>query len=57
MDGSKVPKLDGMLALFYQHFWEIVDSDLVQMVVSFLNRGHLSRELCLADMVLVPKVE
>lgn len=31
----KAPGRDGMLAIFYQHCWDIVGSELVDVVLSF----------------------
>lgn len=53
---SKSARPDGMSPLFYQQFWHIVGSEVVAAVQSFLQFGHLSREVCFTHVVLVPKV-
>ena len=32
---------DGMLAIFYQKYWDIVDNDVVSMVLNVLNSNML----------------
>ena len=33
----KAPGLDGMLPLFYQHYWDLVGEEITTSVISFLN--------------------
>ena len=56
MHPSKSPGPDGMTPLFYQRFWHVVGSDVVEAVRSFLQSGYLDKEICFTHVVLVPKV-
>ena len=53
---SKLPGPDGMSPLFYQRFWHVVGLDVVEAVWSFLQSGHLGKEICYTHVVFVPKV-
>lgn len=55
MDGHKPPGPDGILAIFYQHFWHTVGDDIIQMSASFLNSGHLLKEVNQTTIILIPK--
>ncbi|KAF7841945.1 reverse transcriptase [Senna tora] len=58
MDGSKAPGLDGSLPpMFFQKTWSVFEHDIYHVVSSFLNRGHMLRELNLTNMSLIPKTE
>lgn len=54
-EGSKAPGPDGFSPLFYQHFWPTITADVNNMVSSFLQRGHILRELNQTNIVLIPK--
>lgn len=57
MDGHKAPGPDGMPAIFFQQFWNIVGEDIIRMASSFLTSGHLLKELNKSTIVLIPKGE
>ena len=45
MHPEKAPEPDGMTALFYQKFWDIVKEDLTRMVNQFLFDGTMAQGL------------
>lgn len=56
MEHNKAPGSDGFLAEFYQHFWEIVKTDLMHMFHD-LSRGDLALfRLNFGTITLIPKV-
>ena len=46
---------DGMSALFYKHYWEIISQDLIEAVSSFFTRGHILTEINRTFITLIPK--
>ena len=46
----------GMLALFFQKYWNIVEDEVVETALKFLNGGLLDLELNKTYVVLIPKV-
>lgn len=57
MKANSAPGPDRMPALFYQKCWGIFASDTTRMVMSFLNRGYLARELVHTIIILIPKAK
>lgn len=55
MHPEKAPGPDGMTALFYQKFWDIVKGDLTRMVNDFLFEGTMANGLNDANICLIPK--
>ena len=41
MGPTKTLAPDGMNALFYQRFWHVVGDTVVDVVLDFLNNGHM----------------
>ncbi|XP_048623608.1 uncharacterized protein LOC125592465 [Brassica napus] len=52
---KKAPGPDGMTALFYQKFWDIVKEDLTHMVNQFLFHGEVANGLNDTNICLIPK--
>ena len=44
-----------MPPLFYQHFWEVVDHDVTNYVLSWLNSGTLPHPINHTIVTLIPK--
>lgn len=53
----KAPSQEEMSALFYQFYWNIVQSDLIQMVMKFFRHGYLLLQLNHSFLVLTPKIK
>ncbi|OMO96071.1 reverse transcriptase [Corchorus capsularis] len=51
----KAPGVDGKPVLFYQQFWDIVGALTTASSLSFLNSGHMLKELNKTLITLVPK--
>ncbi|XP_048623794.1 uncharacterized protein LOC125592583 [Brassica napus] len=56
MHPEKAPGPDGMTALFYQKFWDIVKEDLTLMVNKFLLEGTMVNRLNDKNICLIPKI-
>ena len=52
----KAPGPDGMPALFYKKFWNIVGKDVVKEVTEVLNGGPMPGSWNDTVVVLIPKV-
>ena len=57
MHPTRAPGPDGMLAIFYQKYWNIVGSDVTSMVLNVLNLDNPMTELNKTNITLVPKVK
>lgn len=53
----KAPSPDGMPLLFYQHFWGMVDKDVISLVLAWLNTGILPHPLNHTFVTLIPKTK
>ena len=53
----KAPGLDGMPLLFYQHFWGVVDNDVTNSVLSWLNSGIIPHPINHTFITLIPKIK
>ena len=47
---------NGMPSLFYQHFWLVVDHDVVSSVLSWINSGTLPHPINHTFITLIPKI-
>ena len=54
---TKAPSPDGMSAIFYQTYWEVVGPEVTQAVLSILHSGYLLRKINFTHIALVPKIK
>jgi hypothetical protein len=47
---------DGFGAIFFQTFWEIVQTDVVNAVTQFFQTGWILPNFIVNTMVLIPKI-
>ncbi|XP_019150238.1 PREDICTED: uncharacterized protein LOC109147056 [Ipomoea nil] len=52
---DKAPGPDGMNPGFYQHFWDVVGSDVSSFIVNCLNNCSLPNRLNETNIILIPK--
>ena len=52
---SKAPGPDGVSALFYQKYWNIVGNGITNMVLNVLNNNVSVAELNKTNISLIPK--
>jgi hypothetical protein len=52
----KAPGPDGMPAIFYKNFWDMVGNQVVEEVLGVLNGGPIPEEWNETTIVLIPKV-
>ena len=55
MSPMKAPRPDGMPPLFFQHFWPMIEGDVTQSVLSWLNSGTLPHLVNHTFITLVQK--
>lgn len=53
----KAPGPNGMPLLFYQSYWSLVGSDVIEAILNYLNTDSLPQSLCHSFITLIPKVK
>ena len=57
MHPTKALEPDGMLPIFFKHYWNIIRPEVVNCVLSSLNSGRMSCSLNETYICLCPKVK
>lgn len=57
MHPCKSPGPNGLPALFYKKFWDLVGADICDTVLDFLNDGRLPEDINYTYVALIPKVK
>ena len=54
---TKAPGPDGMSAIFYQTYWDIVGPEVTQAILSILHSGYMLRKINYTHIALILKVK
>lgn len=53
----KASRLDGMQAGFYQRFWDVIEKEVIDMALNFLNEKCFLDRINQTNIALIPKVK
>lgn len=56
LKGNSAPGPDGMSALFYHKYWDIVGQDIISYTLNILNHGHCLDHINYTYISLIPKI-
>jgi hypothetical protein len=56
LKGTSAPGPDGISALFFHKYWEIVGKDIIDFTLSILNKGGSPEKINFTYISLIPKV-
>jgi hypothetical protein len=56
LNSNGAPGPDGFGAIFFQTFWETVQTDVVNAVTQFFQTGWILPNFIVNTMVLIPKI-
>ena len=56
MHPTKASGPDGMSAIIYQKYWDIIGEDVIKTVLNILNFNALIAELNKTNIALIPKI-
>ncbi|CAO2822651.1 unnamed protein product [Amaranthus hypochondriacus] len=54
---GKSPSPDGFPAMFYNKFWDVIGSNVCDLVLRFLNHGGMPERINETHVLLIPKVK
>ena len=57
MHPTKAPGLDGMSALFFQKYWDVIGNDISSMILNVLNSNMSLAEINKTNITLIPKTK
>lgn len=56
LKGSSAPGPDGITALFYQIFWNVIGQDILDYTLNILNKGGNPGQINHTFLSLIPKI-